>query len=58
MNAALAIHGDYAYIGSRTDSHVDGEEISGIMVVDISDPTDPHVVNVMGPPDTANPGKS
>ncbi|HET6949165.1 MAG TPA: PA domain-containing protein, partial [Acidimicrobiales bacterium] len=58
MNAALAIHGDYAYIGSRTDFHVDGEEFSGIMIVDISDPTDPHVVDVMGPPDTANPGES
>jgi len=58
MNAAIAIHGDYAYIGSRTDYHEDGEEYSGIMVVDISDPTDPEVVNVMGPPDTANPGES
>ena len=58
MNAALAIHGDYAYIGSRTDFHVDGEEFSGIMIVDISDPTDPEIVNVMGPPDTANPGES
>jgi hypothetical protein len=58
MNAALAIHGDYAYIGSRTDFHVDGEEFSGIMIVDVSDPTDPEIVNVMGPPDTANPGES
>ncbi|HEX6232130.1 MAG TPA: PA domain-containing protein [Jiangellaceae bacterium] len=58
MNAALAIHGDYAYIGSRTDFHVDGEDFSGIMIVDISDPTDPRVVNVMGPPATANPGES
>ena len=58
MNAALAIHGDYAYIGSRTDFYDDAEEASGIMIVDISDPTDPEVVNVMGPPDTANPGES
>jgi hypothetical protein len=58
MNAALAIHGDYAYIGSRTDFHDDGGEFSGIMIVDISDPADPEVVNVMGPPDTANPGES
>jgi hypothetical protein len=58
MNAALAIHGDYAYIGSRTDFHDDGEAFSGIMIVDISDPAAPEVVNVMGPPDTANPGES
>src|SRR5262245_56227660 len=53
MNAALAIHGDYAYIGSRTDFYDGGAEFSGIMIVDISDPTDPHTVTVMGPPDTA-----
>jgi len=58
MNAALAIHGDYAYIGSRTDFYDDGQWFSGIMIVDISDPADPEVVNVMGPPDTANPGES
>ena len=35
MNAALAVHGDYAYVGSRTDgTHPD----SGILVVDISNP--------------------
>jgi hypothetical protein len=58
MNAAIAIHGDYAYIGSRTDFYEDDLDASGIMVVDISDPTDPEVVNVIGPPDTANPGES
>src|ERR687897_898271 len=58
MNAAIAIHGDYAYIGSRTDFHEDGEDRSGIMVVDISDPANPQVVNVIGPPRTANPGES
>jgi len=58
MNAALAIHGDYAYVGSRTDFHEDKEEISGIMVVDISDPASPEVVNVIGVPRTANPGES
>ncbi|HEU4545221.1 MAG TPA: PA domain-containing protein [Microlunatus sp.] len=58
MNAALAIHGDYAYIGSRTDFHDDGEAFSGVMIVDISDPAAPEVVNVLGPPDTANPGES
>jgi hypothetical protein len=58
MNAAIAIHGDYAYIGSRTDFYEDALDASGIMVVDISDPADPEVVNVIGPPRTANPGES
>ena len=34
MNAALAIHGDYAYVGSRTDAH-EGTPHGGIMVADI-----------------------
>jgi hypothetical protein len=58
MNAAIAIHGDYAYIGSRTDFYENDLDASGIMVVDISDPSNPEVVNVFGPPDTANPGES
>src|ERR687897_405771 len=58
MNAAIAIHGDYAYIGSRTDFYDLAPAASGIMVVDISDPTNLEVVNVMGPPDTANTGES
>src|SRR5919109_506377 len=52
MNAAIAVHGDYAYIGSRTDGgHFDenGQLMphGGIMIVDISDPSDP---NLLGPP--------
>src|ERR687895_2452693 len=44
MNAAIAIHGDYAYIGSRTDgSHV-GQPQGGIMVVDISRPRRPELL--------------
>ena len=41
MNAAIAIHGDYAYIGSRTDGGHEGQPHGGVMVVDISDPSDP-----------------
>ena len=60
MNAAIAIQGDYAYIGSRTDGgHVDeeGEPMphGGVMVVDISDPSDP---TLLGPPFDAKPGES
>ena len=41
MNAALAVHGDYAYVGSRTDgTHLN----SGVLVVDVSDPASPEVV--------------
>jgi len=55
MNAALAVHGRYAYVGSRTDgSHRD----SGVLVVDISKPSRPRVVHEIGPPAEANPGES
>ena len=55
MNAAIAIHGDYAYIGSRTDGGHEGMPHGGVMVVDISDPSDPAV---LGPPFDAKPGES
>ena len=44
MNAAMAIHGDYAYIGSRTDGAHEDMPHGGIMVVDISDPSDPELL--------------
>ena len=48
MNAAPAIYGNYAYIGSRTDGrHVD----AGVLVVDISDPANPQVIYQIGPPE-------
>src|SRR3954453_1011735 len=43
MNAAIAVSGDYAYIGSRTDLHP-GTPTGGVMVVDISDPSSPRLV--------------
>ena len=55
MNAALAVHGDYAYVGSRTDgTHPN----AGVLVVDVSDPSAPRVVNQIGRPNEANPGES
>lgn len=57
MNAAIAIHGKYAYIGSRTDTY-GNPDLAGIMIVDISDPTSPRTVGKLGQPDTANPGES
>src|SRR5918992_1922974 len=44
MNAALAVHGDYAYIGSRTDGSHAGQPQGGIMVVDISRPRRPELL--------------
>jgi hypothetical protein len=56
MNAAIAIHGDYAYIGSRTDGGpLKNEAQGGVMIVDISDPSDP---TLLGPPFEANAGES
>jgi LVIVD repeat len=55
MNAAIAVHEDYAYIGSRTDGGHAGQPQGGIVVVDISRPRKPRVV--AGPFD-AKPGES
>jgi hypothetical protein len=55
MNAALAVHGDYAYIGSRTDgTHPN----AGVLVVDVSDPAGPEVTGQIAPPDEANPAET
>jgi len=55
MNAGLAVYGNYAYVGSRTDgSHVD----AGILVVDISNPAGPQVVYQIGRPEDGNPGET
>ncbi len=52
MNAAIAKHGDYIYVGNRTDGQ-DDHPHPGILVVDVSDPVDPEVVGEIGPPDAA-----
>lgn len=41
MNAALAVDGRYAYVGSRTDGGHAGQPQGGVMVVDVSDPSRP-----------------
>jgi len=51
MNAAPAIIGNHMYIGSRTDSEF--HDNSGVLIVDISDPTSPMVVGEIGEPDEA-----
>ncbi|HWM11812.1 MAG TPA: hypothetical protein VNO82_20810 [Solirubrobacteraceae bacterium] len=55
MNAAIALHDDYAYIGSRTDGGHQGQPHGGIMVVDISRPSRPRP---LGPPLDPKPGES
>lgn len=55
MNAGLAVYGNYAYVGSRTDgSHPD----AGVLVVDISNPMSPQVVYQIGPPAEGNLGQT
>ncbi len=44
MNAGLAVYGDHAYVGSRTDA-TPGHANPGVLVVDVSDPAEPEVVN-------------
>ncbi|MGH2844845.1 MAG: LVIVD repeat-containing protein, partial [Thermoleophilaceae bacterium] len=55
MNAALAVRGDYAYVGSRTDgTHLN----AGVLVVNVSDPSSPQVVGEIGPPFEGNVGET
>src|SRR4051794_9107292 len=55
MNAAIAVHGRYVYVGSRTDgTHPNSE----VLVVDVGDPAKPSVVGRIGRPNEANVGES
>ncbi len=67
MNAALAIFSHFVYVGSRTDGsdtcavtgttgcpHVH----PGVQIVDVADPTNPHVVGQIGPPDEGTIGQT
>lgn len=60
MNAALAVHGDYAYVGSRTDGKPLEENLTnaGVLVVDVSDPKSPEVVHRIGPPHEGHEGET
>ncbi len=57
MNAALAVRGDYAYIGSRTDGGLKPTD-AGVKVVDVSDPKKPEVVHTIGQPHQDNEGET
>ena len=58
MNAALAVHKQYAYVGSRTDGKNNNANHAGVMVVDVADPKKPFIANEMGPPYEGNPNES
>jgi hypothetical protein len=58
MNAAPAVKGDYAYIGSRTDAKAGNQNHAGVFVVDIHDPSSPKIVTEIGPPDEGNEGET
>ena len=58
MNAALAVHGDYAYVGSRTDAKLQNANGAGVLVVDVSKPDAPEVVKEIGPPNEGNEGET
>ncbi|HYH27446.1 MAG TPA: hypothetical protein VEA19_01575 [Actinomycetota bacterium] len=60
MNAALAVHGNYAYVGSRTDGKPLDNNLTrgGIMIVNISNPATPTVVGEMSVPNEGNQGES
>lgn len=51
MNAAIAVAGDIAYVGSRIDNQP-------VLIVDIADPENPHVVGELGLPDEGLPSMS
>jgi hypothetical protein len=74
MNAALAVYGDYVYVGSRTDGSsrcgrtdprreqtgIDScpHPDPGVLIVDASDPGDPEVVGEIGPPEQGLAGQT
>ena len=55
MNAAIAVHGGHAYIGSRTDGGHEDMPHGGVMIVDVSNPANP---TLLGPPFDARAGES
>ncbi|PSG98000.1 hypothetical protein BRD56_02595 [Thermoplasmatales archaeon SW_10_69_26] len=55
MNSALAVGEDHAYVGYRADgTHAQ----AGVLVVDVSDPSQPEVVDRIAEPHHAQPGES
>ena len=57
MNAAPAIYHNYMYVGNRTDASA-GHVHPGILVLDVSRPGRPRVVNEISPPDAGGVGQT
>jgi hypothetical protein len=51
MNSAIAIAGNHAYVGSRTDGHGIWHDHAEVLILDIADPANPTLVGAIGPPD-------
>ena len=58
MNAALAVHGNYAYVGARTDAKANNANRMGVMVVDVADPSKPKIAKEMAAPLEGNQSES
>ena len=59
MNAALAVRGNYAYVGSRTDAKDESNSNNaGVFVVNVKDPSKPEIVHQIGPPHEGNIGET
>ena len=58
MNAAIAVHKRYVYVGSRTDGKNNNANHAGIMIIDAQNPADPKLAGEMGPPEEGLPGES
>jgi hypothetical protein len=57
MNAAIAAHGDFVYVGSRTDS-LPNHKTPGILVVDVANPAAPRIVHEIKQPDAGAIGET
>ena len=55
MNAAIAIHEDTAYVGSRTDG---GHPNAGVLILDIADHANPAVIGRIDVPEQAREGQT
>ena len=58
MNAAIAVHKRYVYVGSRTDAKNNNANHAGIFIVDAQDPAHPFITKEMGLPYEGLPGES
>ena len=58
MNAAIAVHKNYVYVGSRTDGKNNNANHAGIMIVDVANPAHPTIVQRDGPAVRGQPAAS